>query len=243
MNLLYKLTTRSRPQKALATIKSIADNISKENYHSLLVSVDDDDESCGGEFPKSCLNVSDKFNPQWVKSGKSENKINAINRDVDFWRMYHWDCIINVSDDVIFTKKDFDIDIAEAFAGDYDKCLHFPDGYQSHLITVSVLGRKYYDRFGYIYHPDYKSLYCDDEQTQVAMMLGKHQYVDKNIFEHRHPAWGKAEMDAQYVRTQAFDAEDKKTFFRRKFELNFDLPKDLTVKGGKINPSNGYLIP
>jgi hypothetical protein len=35
------------------------------------------------------------------------------------------------------------------------------------------MGFPLYKQFGYIYNPEYKSVYCDDEQTQVCHRLGK----------------------------------------------------------------------
>jgi hypothetical protein len=87
---------------------------------------------------------------------------------------------------------------------------------------MSILGRQYFERFGYIYHPDYISLYCDNEQMDVAKLLGCYKYINKNIFHHLHPAYGKAEYDMQYNHTESFSNADHITYFRRRAN-NFDL--------------------
>jgi hypothetical protein len=70
---------------------------------------------------------------------------------------------------------------------DLDGCTHFNDGYtHNKLITFSILGRKLYEHFGYVYHPDYKSLYCDNEFTQEVIRLGKAAYINKVIIRHEH---------------------------------------------------------
>ena len=70
---------------------------------------------------------------------------------------------------------------------DLDGCTHFNDGYTNiKLITLSILGRKLYEHFGYIYHPDYKSLYCDNEFTQQVHKIGRVAYIDKVIIKHEH---------------------------------------------------------
>ena len=46
---------------------------------------------------------------------------------------------------------------------DTDGILWFFDGWRKDLNTLCILGRKYYDRFGYIYHPDYNSFWSDAE--------------------------------------------------------------------------------
>lgn len=225
MCILFKYATRSRRTNFLRGIDSIVNNLSdKENYH-ILISVDEDD--CTMQ-PLPVLNCNHTY-----KVGKPNNKIEAINRDVNEFN-YDWDILINMSDDMVFTQKDFDYTIRESFIEiggedsggniygetDYDQCLHFPDGNRNDLITMSIMGRGYYNRFNYIYHPDYISLYCDNEQTEVAKMLGCYKYVDKVIFNHLHPAYGKAVFDGQYQHTESFNEVDRQTYLRRK-ENNF----------------------
>ena len=109
-----------------------------------------------------------------VVFGDSKTKIEACNadiKDVDF------DIVLLASDDMVPQVRGYDTIIKEAME-DYfpntDGVLWFNDGYQSRAMnTLCILGKKYYDRFGYIYHPDYISLWCDNEFTVVANMLGR----------------------------------------------------------------------
>lgn len=226
MRILFKFATRSRPELFERGIRSIIDNCISDDY-IILVSYDNDDHTM--------VNVRESHYKNTVLSaGTSLNKVHAINRDIS--AMPDWDILVNMSDDMLFTKKGFDEVIRNNFALDLsmemgmtyaarynlDQCLHFPDGNRNDLITMSIMGVDYYNRFSYIYHPDYKSLYCDNEQTDVAMLLGKYKYVDENIVEHLHPAYGKAAMDTQYVHTESLGGEDKITYERRKLK-HFDL--------------------
>tara|TARA_R100001244_G_scaffold115459_1_gene85637 strand:+ start:666 stop:1346 length:681 start_codon:yes stop_codon:yes gene_type:complete len=226
MRILFKFATRSRPQLFERGIKSIIDNCISDDY-IILVSYDNDDHTM--------KNVRESHYKNTVLSaGTSLNKIHAINRDVS--AMPEWDILVNMSDDMLFTKKGFDEIIRNNFALDLsmemgmtykakynlDQCLHFPDGNRNDLITMSIMGREYYERTSYIYNPEYKSLYCDNEQTDVAMLLGKYKYVNEDIVRHLHPAYGKAAMDAQYVHTESLGGEDKVTYEKRKLK-NFDL--------------------
>ena len=175
MKILYKFTTRSRPELFKRGMESIIDNSSSDNYH-ILVSVDDDDESMRQEF---------NYPNTTIVSGKSKNKIDAINRDIDKFGG-DWDILVNMSDDMVFTKKGFDDVIRESFnvlpdyseviVADFNLCIHFPDGNRNDLITMAIMGREYYERFNYIYHPDYISLWCDNEMTDVAKILGCYKY-------------------------------------------------------------------
>ena len=229
MKILIKFASRSRPWKFFNCIKNIFDH-QTENSITILASLDDDDETMN--TPK----IRDwfaRYNKKGIVSvyGKSKNKIDAINRDMHM--VSDWDILINFSDDMLFIKKGFDRDIMDAFENnfpDMDGVLHYHDGhnYKDELMTMSIMGRKYYDRFGFIYHPDYISLWSDNEARDVAKALGKYKYMgdDLIIFNHNHPmhqGMGMTNYDAQLKHTESFFFTDKETYLRRK-EKNFDLP-------------------
>lgn len=213
MVILYKLTSRSRPAKMYKAYKSVVDN-AVLNW-VMILSVDNDD---------SVTLNSDEFKQmQWDKRvsihvGTSKNKIDAINRDVP---QSGWDILVNLSDDQVFTVKGFDKVIAEHCGN--DTFLHLPDGYVNHLLpTMSIMGYDYYKRFEYIYHPDYASLWSDNEAMDVAQALGCYVWVDKLIFIHEHPAWTGEKPDAQLEHTQKFYRQDERTYRKRK-SLGFPL--------------------
>jgi hypothetical protein len=221
-HILFKLATRSRPQKAKKAIENIIMLCNSMNY-TILVSIDEDDESMFGfSYPDD--NV-------FISRGTSKNKIDAINRDMDIFE--GWDILINTSDDMVFEIKGFDNIIRQDFKGNFDQVIHYSDGYQKgNLMTMSIMGVNYYKRFGYIYHPDYVSLWCDMEATEVAKMLSKYEYKgdQKVLFTHRHPAWGLSEFDAQYQKTEAqnVNQKDYETYLKRKSKL-FNLPEHLIL--------------
>ena len=212
MRILFKFTTRSRPHLFSRGMKSIFDNVSSDNFH-ILVSADIDDAS----MLKHDYMEHPKVTTIW---GHSTGKINAINRDVKEF-IGGWDILVNMSDDMVFTAVGFDNIIRVAF-DNLGQCLHFPDGNTTEIITLSILGKDFYNRFGYIYNPEYCSLWCDNEQTDVAKVIGAYKFIDRQIFEHRHPAVGKAQMDVQYYHTESFYQSDKNTYQRRK-SVNFGL--------------------
>ena len=218
MRILYKYTTRSRRSNFLRGYDSILNKISnREDYH-ILISVDKDDQSM---FPLPVLDGNHTF-----VVGNSKNKIDAINRDLNEFD-YDWDILINMSDDMIFTKKGFDDIIRAEFYNDFNQYLHFNDGNQKcNVCTMHIVGRNYYDRFKYIYHPDYISLWCDVENDIVAKQLGCYKYMGDNIklFRHLHPAWGLAPQDALSIKTEdrALWVADEITFNKRK-RINFGL--------------------
>lgn len=209
-HILFKLTTRSRPIKAKASIDNIIEKCNSNDY-TILVSIDEDDETM--------KNFDYKDDNVYIVRGKSKNKIDAINRDMNIFT--HWDILINTSDDMVFNVKGFDEIIRQDFNGYYDQVLHYSDGFQkANIMTMSIMGIDYYNRFKYIYHPSYESLWCDAEATEVAWMLNKYKYMGdlKQLFTHMHPAWNMSEYDQQYMKTEAHEVNEKdlKTFIQRR---------------------------
>lgn len=213
--ILYKLTTRSRPDKAIATIDNIYIHQSFTSKFHIHVTLDSNDETCNNE---TFIDKLKKYTNLTFTFGESKNKVEAINRDVDKID-YEWDILVNMSDDMYWHHEGFDQEIRRAymqFFPDLDGAVHFPDGNQNErIITLAIVGRKYYDRFKYIYNPEYISLWCDQEFTDVAKALGKYAYVSKSLYRHMHPAWGLAPMDAQYQYTESFESADKLTYLKR----------------------------
>lgn len=213
MKILFKITSRSRPILLKRTIDNILSNITNGNYH-ILITLDTDDST-------SIEAIKDYFKLEniTVCFGKSFNKVHAINRDIQL--IGNWDILVNVSDDQVFTIKGFD-EIIRLNFDNLNNCLHIPDGNRNDLITMAIIGRKFYNRFGYIYNPEYKSLYCDNEMTEVSKLLRCYKFVNENIMLHLHPAFGKGQYDQQYILTESFSNEDCQTFLKRKAN-NFDL--------------------
>ena len=159
--------------------------------------------------------------------GKSESKIDAVNRDLNDFKK-EWDIIVLLSDDMVPVCLGFDDIIRNKFNEhypDFDGVTWFNDGFQKNRInTLCILGKKYYDRFNYIYHPDYKSLYCDNEFTDVANRLGKQKYFDVVIIEHRHFSIGnnRERYDQLYMRNDSLMKSDEIVYHKR-HKKNFDL--------------------
>ena len=211
----FIFASRERPEKFFKCLDNIQDNSMSENYF-VWAKLDTDDPKAD-EYRKRI----DEYPELTVKWGLSEGKIHAINRDLEDLPDFYILC--NHSDDMVFTEFGFD-DVIRQYCG-LDDFVHFPDGYaEERVCTYSIFGKDYFKRFGYIYHPDYFSVYSDNEQTDVAKILGKHKFVNKRILRHEHPVAGYGKPDALLRRTEAaeFYQKDRQTYLRRK-AINFDL--------------------
>lgn len=209
LKILIKFPTRSRPEKFLQCLsKAIELSNDKENL-KILISYDEDDETMTEEViekAKALGNVE-------LFSGKSENKIHAVNRDME--HSGEWDILVLLSDDMECEMKGWDDIIRSKFTG-LDRILHFNDGYRKQsLLTLPIMGRSYYERFGYIYHPDYISLWADNEQMEVGQKLLRLKYFRIVLFRHKMAMNG-FEQDELHKHTESFFEEDKKTYEARK---------------------------
>lgn len=155
---------------------------------------------------------------------ESYSKIYAINRDIGSTEM-NWDVLLNISDDQFPIVQGYDDIIRKHVTDDLDCYLWFYDGHQKRINTQEILGRKYYERFGYIYYPEYKSFFCDDEATSVATQLKKLVKVDECIIQHLHPDCSNElhkEQDELYIRNEKHWQHDSALFNKRKGE-NYEL--------------------
>ena len=231
LKILFKLTTRERPDNAITTLKSIYRNVSSSNY-DILVTLDADDETAEQLHFRITGEKQKPFNNIHFRMRLSKNKVDAINRDVNEFT-FKWDILVNVSDDQVFTEKGFDNDIREAFLNNghrtesgaivsntfllynLDQVIHFPDNHRADLMTMSIIGYDAYKRDNYIYNPEYFGQFCDNEAQVVAQKRGIYKFVDKVIFHHNHPNYIGGDRDNLYKRYDALFNKDYETFTRR----------------------------
>lgn len=214
-----------------------------------LVSFDTDDETMNGAIIQRASKIHDDIT---FVAGTSKNKVHAINRDMDI--AGEWDIVMIASDDMLPCIEHWDDVIRSNFVGieytistspfekegfrkegntfikengigiNLDQALWFFDGHQHRICTLSIMGRDYYNRFKYLYYPEYTSLWCDNEYTDVALQLGKMKHFpDTILFKHEHPAWGGGlQMDELYRRNEGYFKKDEAVYMKRK-SINFGL--------------------
>ena len=86
------------------------------------------------------------------------------------------------------------------------------------------MGKRYFDRFGFLYDPVYKSFFCDNEFTEVAEKLKKQAFIDETIIKHEHPANTGVESDELYKTNDKYWKEDEYTYStRNKTDFEFDI--------------------
>lgn len=194
-----------------------------ENFHVACTFDTNDDSYCNNAMIEKIqahqMIWPSKLSVVW---GESTSKIHAVNRnmpDID------WDIVCVMSDDMILTFYGFDQIIRQAFEDSLDWLVHIPDNDAKNVLaTMYIAGRDYYNRFGYIYHPSYKSLFCDNEAQEVAQKLGRYKYIDcPGLIFHANPAYGHQPKDEMFIKQQEIGwTVDQETYNQRKAK-DFDL--------------------
>jgi len=220
MKLLIKFPTRNRRNKFLNVLKIYHNFLSKNVDVQFLITMDEDDSEMNNELVRDVLN---QYENLVYFYGNSKSKIEAINTDVE--KVTDWDILLLASDDMIPKTKNYDEIIVNKMKEHYpdtDGVLWFNDGNRKDLNTLSILGKKYYDRFNYIYNPKYKSTWSDNEFTDVANLLGKQIYFDEIIIKHEHPDCGFGARDDIHVQNFQNESHDKEVYMKNK-SINFGL--------------------
>jgi len=218
LTLLIKFPTRSRPEQSLATLRSYVEQADDPSTLSILVTLDQDDETVTDDYQQRLQSIHPRIN---IQVGHSASKIEAVNRDME--KAGDYDILLLASDDMIPIVQGYDTIIKRNMMElypDLDGVLFFNDGHNgSRLNTLSIMGRTYYQRFNYIYHSSYKSLFCDNEFMDVAQRLGKQSYLDQVIIKHEHPVTNLLiQPDALYVKNYKFLGRDKANYRARRLE-------------------------
>ena len=136
--------------------------------------------------------------------------------------------IIAVADDFV-PPQNWDallLSIAPKGWEDGEHVIKVEDGYVHNIFVLSILTRKRYERFGYIFYPKYLSLFCDTEFGEVATRDGVVLEANHLLFEHCHPdcfkrprdgvdmvhaskeRWNAGEMLFNFRRAQGFPIDD-----------------------------------
>ena len=215
LKILFKYPTRARPNWFKNTLLTYYGMMSKHCDYTFLITCDIDDDLMNNPTMRAFM---DKMPNLIYNFGRHPNKIAACNADMKLVK--DWDILVLVSDDMIPAVKNFDHTIAQMMRIHYpdtDGALHFNDGFlgEDRTITLSIMGRKMYERFGYVYHPDYKSFFCDNEFTDVVYALKKCHYESTVIIKHEWCGDSKNKDDL-YRRNSSMGSPEKATYQRRK---------------------------
>lgn len=195
--------SRGRPDKSFQTIYKWINNCFSKDVE-ILISLDETD-------PR--LNDYIYYFQQHYGIVVENNKscVGAINNAA---RQAIGDIFIVVSDDTDCFPG-WDTALLKELEGKEDFLLKTDDGIQDYIVTMTVMDRKYYERDGFIYHPDFQHQFADTYLTCLADIRGR--LIFSNLeFPHRHYSYsgGKEMPDALHKRNDATWMTGQDTFVR-----------------------------
>ena len=151
--------SRGRAKKSYDTIMKWMS--SQSGNASFILSLDRNDPSLE-EYFSWYGNISMTIN-------ENRSAVDAINNAA---KIASGGILMVVSDDTECFPN-WDIALLKEVEGKTDWILKTQDGIQDWIITMPVMDRAYYSRFGYIYDPDFLHMFCDTWLTVQADISGR----------------------------------------------------------------------
>lgn len=211
--------SRSRPELATETYYKWMGRAKNSKNIQYILSVDDSDEK---HLEKYYENLFGGVSDIVCKDNKSA--IEAINNGA---KIAKGDLIIVISDD-FDCPVGWDQFLLDSLKGKSDFLVKTQDGIQPTLITLPIMDRKYYERFGYVYHPSYIHMSSDVEMTMVGYALDKIITLPL-LFKHNHYSVGGIKKDAISIRNDRSYSHGYKNLEARK-KINFGLKPEEIIK-------------
>ena len=169
--------TRGRPVPTRQIMYMWLDYFSKHNDVEYILSIDTDDAATYLPVMKEFMG---KANFKVVVA-ENKNVVQALNQGA---KHASGDILVYVSDD-FECYANWDLDIQAAARGT-DWFLLVSDGIQTEIATILFVARQFYSRVGYLYYPEYISMFVDDDITEVARSRGVLIDARHLIFKHNH---------------------------------------------------------
>lgn len=200
--------SRSRPEKAKDARQDWIQKASMPVEY--ILSIDTDDPSRLA-YESHHVNMIVRDNKSVVEA--TNRAAEETGGDVLVYLSDDFKCFPNWDQAVI---KEFE-GVTEPMLIKVDDCLqpfHVP------VLTIPIMNRALYERLGYFFHPDFKSMFCDEHLYWVAKKLGALKMCPHLKFEHQHVSVGKAQDDETYRRSAA-NWEQGKAMFAKHKKLGF----------------------
>jgi glycosyltransferase involved in cell wall biosynthesis len=146
---------------------------------------------------------NDNYHYVFGKSGYSKvissNNNNLVEATNEGAKAAKGDIIVLLSDDFDCPQK-WDEHIEYIFSRNKCCVLKTFDGVQDWIVTLPIMDREYYEKYGYFYYPEYSHMFCDTDMTHKAELEGSLIVRNNLVFTHQHYTTGAAKKDAINVK-------------------------------------------
>ena len=226
-DIVIKMATRERPDKFKKTLQKHIDYLSGKHNVRFIITMDEDDDSMNTDDMREWL--ESRGVPVKYNYGQSKTKIEACNADLE---NETGDILVLTSDDMIPCLEGYDDIISQGFDQcypDYVGAIKFNDGLRPKedlLMTLPVMGFPLYEAIGYLYHPDYTSIYCDNEMTSVCAKMNKLAISPTCIIRHEWIHGNDPTADALHQRNESSEMYQKDgAVYNERMKIDFEVDK------------------
>lgn len=195
--------SRSRPEKAYATARKWLDNAGCDVEH--ILSLDESDPFVGDY--KLPFQVIVNNNNSVVEATNKAAKV--AKGDILLYLSDDFDCFPNWGPVVL---KEFENENRPLLVK-VDDCLQ---KFDVAVLTIPIMNRALYQRLGYFWFPQYRSMFVDEDLFWTCGKLGAIKNAEHIKFEHKHVSVGKAQDDDTYRNSAKNWDQGKQTFALRK---------------------------
>ena len=189
--------SRGRPLKSISTDKYWLDRAGDVEVETIVM-VDDSDPKAIEYFP-----LYSPYNPKhFIVSKNNDSVVQATNRLAE---ACSGDILIYLSDDFKCPENWGELLVRE-FEEDRPMLVKVDDCLQRFdvpVLTIPIMNRALYERLGYFWCPQYRSMFVDEDLYWTARKLNALKLAPHLAFPHEHPANGKAPDDETYRRSAA----------------------------------------
>lgn len=207
--------SRGRPIKAFDAISFWMDNISTEIEIEYILSLDTSDPSL--EEYKKLFNTKET-----VIINDNDSVVEATNAAA---KKATGDILVYLSDD-FKCPKNWDKLIAIKLKNKTKPCLLKVNDclqpFENAVLTIPIINRELYNKLGYFWHPEYKSIWVDVDLFFTCFNNKWIEFAPELKFPHEHYVNNKAPLDETYKQSEQNWAQGMKVFLKRK-ELNFQI--------------------
>jgi len=216
--------SRSRGNQAFQTYQKWINKSKNPNNIEYILSLDDNDPML------ELYNFLFKSIPITIITNNNRSAIDAINKAAQISTK---EILIQIAED-FDCPQDWDEILLNNLKDKEDFIVKTNDGTQDWIITLPIMDRKYFNRFGYIYYPEYLHMFSDTELSHVADFLERKIYLDI-YFPHNHYTTGKNIRDEVSIKADSTWNQGE-TLYLGRLKNNFNL-ENITGKL-KCGPSH-----
>lgn len=207
--------SRKRCQRALGAALNCIDNFDDTtDTIEYIVSIDNDDDQL------ECYEQWTIPNGIILISNNNRSLVDACNNAA---KIATGDCLLVLSDDFLTPPRWNEL-LKEKIDRDMYGILVDDGISMGDIMSLPILSKKLYERIGYIYHPDFFSLFADNALLDVVKKLDCLIDCRHLLFEHMHYIVGKSKIDETYQRENSgYAYTNGKIVYDKLKARNYDL--------------------